>query len=236
MIIPPQLLINRFKSTPGAISVCEAIAIYNLAKEVPEGICVDVGSHYGKAAMAAAIGLHGKRRTLHMIDPIYDLTNREAFKHSVQESPENIPWHYVHEEDFNLKVSENIRIVSAGDVVANLIGDYSEKVLPTFHSIGWCFIESDSHQGGMAMRESKIIEDKVVSGGIVAFHDYKNQFSDPAEAHEYLISTGKFENVVIDWDAIFNYVRENNLEEGNQSWHEKGSEEFPKFVGAVKRK
>ena len=75
-----------------------------------------------------------------------------------------------------------------------------------------------------------------MSGGILAFHDYGNQFTAIARWYDYLVGTGKYEPIAIDWDTIFDYVRDNNLEEGNSSWHERGSEEFPKFVGALKRK
>jgi len=39
----------------------------------------------------------------------------------------------------------------------------------------------------------------------------------------------------IDWDKIVSYVNENNLEEGNTSWHHNELKN-PCFVGAVKRK
>jgi hypothetical protein len=233
MTIPPELLIRRFKPTPGAIGVAEAIAIYNLALMAPSGTRVDVGSHAGKAAMAAACGL--SKGDFYLIDPCYDLLNREAWAHSVQKEPENMPWAYVNEPDFYDKVRENIKIVSAMDVYPKLIGDYSEKVLQEFTNYSYAFIDSDDHCGGMALREVKILEDRVVKGGIVAFHDFLNQFQDPFAAHQYLISTGKYENVPIDWKGIFDYVRTHNLEEGNNSWHERGSNEFPCYVGAVKR-
>ena len=47
---------------------------------------------------------------------------------------------------------------------------------------------------------------------------------------------GEYEPIHIDWNEIFDYARANNLEDGNVSWHEKGSEEFPKFVGALRKK
>lgn len=233
---PPQVLINRFKPTPGAASVAECIAVYNLALQAPsKGIRIDVGSHAGKFAMSAAAAL--STGDLYLLDPCFDLTNIEAWAHSVQKKPENMPWAYVNEKDFKEKIAENIKIVSAMEVKPIFIGDYSEKVLPQFNNYSYVFIDSDTHTGGMALREVNILEDKMIQGGIIAFHDYLNQFSDPAEAHSYLISTGKYENVEIDWSSILNYVKENNLDEGNNSWHNYPDlPHSPNFVGAVRRK
>lgn len=233
---PTPEFIELFKSTPGALSVCESIAIFNLASEVPEGnyICVDVGSNHGKAAMSAAHGLSQVK--LYMVDPVYDPANREAFKHSVQGVPENIPWGYVLEPSFKAKVKLIIKCASDGGMTAKLLGQHSTDALSKFlKPFSWVFLDSDDHQLDLIMSELAIIEDRMVNGGIIAFHDYLNQYSGPAEAHKYLLSTGKYENVDIPWEEIVEYVKDGDMETGNNSWHNQETP-FPCFVGAVRRK
>lgn len=234
MKLPLPSVIELFKQTPGAISVAEMIAIHNLAASAPLGVYMELGSHAGKSSIASSSGF--ERGKLYMVDPIYDLTNLEAWRHSVQGTPENMPWHYVNANDFYKITKEKITYASNSRVTAVLVGDYSEKAITHFEGYGYVFIDSDDHCGGMAIREAQLLENRMVKGGIIAFHDWGNQFQDPKKAHEYLISTGKFENIPINWGEIFDFVREHNLEVGNDSWHEKGSNEFPCYVGAVRRK
>jgi hypothetical protein len=234
MKIPPPSFFEIFKKTPGAIGVAESIAIYNLALEAPEGVRIDLGSHCAKAAMSAASAFDNGK--IYLVDPCYDLNNEEAWAHSVQGTAKNMPWHYFNEKDILDRIKRSISEVSNTRVGAVLIGDYSENVILGFNRYSWAFIDSDSHQDGMALREAKMLEDRMVAGGIIALHDFGNQFSDPKLAHQYLIDTGNFENIPIDWAQIFDYVRENNSENGNNSWHESGSNEFPCYVGAVRRK
>lgn len=231
MTIPTYEFIETFKSTPGAIGVAESIAIFNLALQAPAGIYAELGAHAGKAAMSAAQGL--KKGTFYLVDPIYDMGNEEAWKHTVQGSADKMPWPYAHDKDFCNNI---VKHVSRNGILPVLLGDYSMNAIPKYGPYSWVFVDSDSHQDGLPMLEAKLLEDRMVPGGIIAFHDYNNQFREPKEAAEYLVSTGKYEAIEINWEPIFNFVRNSNAEEGNNSWHDRGSEEFPKFVGAVKRK
>lgn len=220
MIIPNESFLETFKKTPGAISICESVAILNLSIQAPPGVYLDCGSHAGKSAMSAAQGL--QNGTFYLVDPIYDMENKE-----------NKGWPYVNDAAFCDNIIEN---VARNKILPVLIGDNSINVIPKYGPYSWVFIDSDDHQEELVMEEVRLLEDRIVSGGIVAFHDYKNQYIWPAKAHEYLISTGKFENIPIDWERIKDHVRKNNLENGNNSWHREGSNEFPIYVGACKRK
>lgn len=231
MIFPSKEFIEEFKKTPGAISVCEAIAIRWLGSQVVSGVCMDIGSNAGKAAMSAANGI--EVCALHMVDPIYDLTNLEAFEHSVQGSPENVPWGYVNDPYFKEKVAGRIKAVSG--MLPNLIGDFSLSAISKFTDYGYVFVDSDDHQLELVMAEVKLLEDRMIPGGIIAFHDFRNQYHGPYEGYLYLISTGKYEAIDIPWDQIRAYVSENNLEANNNSWHMPG-DALPCFVGAVRRK
>ena len=109
-------------------------------------------------------------------------------------------------------------------------------MIPKFDKYAFVFIDSGTHCDNLAIDESRLLKDKMIPGGIIAYHDFGNQFQKPREAAEYLVSTGEYDWVNIDWNEIFDYVRTNNLEENNNSWHEKGSNEFPCYIGAVRKK
>lgn len=233
MIIPSKEFIQRFKACPGAFSVCESIALINICSQVPEGNFIEAGSNAGKSGMSAAYGL--PKGKFYMIDPIYDLKNYEAWQHTIQGHPDNLAWNYVNDVDFKEKVKDRISFASNSRVEPVLLGSYSEAEIPKYGDYSYAFIDSDNHQRERVFAEVNLLKDIMRQGGIIAFHDFGNQYSSPREAHEYLINTGQYENIKINWEEIFGYVRENNLEEWNNSWHERGSEEFPKFVGAVKK-
>ena len=116
---------------------------------------------------------------------------------------------------------------------ANLI--FLKSILHNFNNISYCFVDSGSHQDGLPMQEVKLLEDKMVQGGIICFHDWDSQFREVKEASDYLVSTGKYDYISIQWNEIIEYVNANNLEEGNISWHHNELKN-PQFVGAVRRK
>jgi predicted O-methyltransferase YrrM len=209
MNYPSKEFIEEFKKTPGALSVCESIAIYNIALQSPEGLYLELGSHKGKSGMSAALGL--KAGLFYLVDPIFEDTTIAS------------------------DVSKLVRGVN-DKVVVVMVNDYSTNIIEKHSNLSYVMIDSGSHQDGLPMQEVKMLEDRVKQNGIIAFHDFRNQFREPAEAAEYLVSTGKYEWVDIDWDAIVNYVKENNLEQGNNSWHIYDDRPFPCFVGAVRRK
>lgn len=234
MIYPSKEFLELFKKTPGAISVSESIAIMNIANEAIDGAYIECGSHAGKSGMSACAGFKNGGE-FNMIDPVYDLTNLEAWKHTIQEHPDNMGWLYFKEDGFYDKVKENILVASHGKVVPVLLGDYSENVIPRYNGIAYCFVDSDNHSHERVYAELDLIKPRMKVGGIIAFHDFGNQYIAPREAHQSLIDSGDYENINIDWESIFNYVRKNDLEKGNDSWHEKGSNEFPCYVGAVRK-
>lgn len=234
MVLPSKEFLELFKKTPGAISVCESIAIMNITNEVIKGTYIECGSHAGKSGMSAAAGLKYKGK-FYMIDPVYDLNNFEAWKHTIQGHPDNMGWLYFKEKLFRNRVYNNIVIASNWKIVPVLIGDYSENVLSKYKDYTYVFIDSDNHSHERVESELELIKPRMKVGGIIAFHDFGNQYIAPREAHAKLIQSGDYENIDIDWNAIFGYVRENNLEEGNDSWHEKGSNEFPCYVGAARK-
>lgn len=210
MITPTPEFWKIFKETNGALSCTEAVAIANIASQAPnnDGWAIELGTHKGKSAMSAMLGLKGCFFML--LDPIFD-DNK------------------VIEEVFN-----NIKDVNK-TINLKFSPILSTDFLPHLAPYSYVFVDSGSHQDGLPMKEVKLLEDNVVQGGIIAFHDWNSQFSEVKEASDYLVGTGKYEYIDINWDKIISYVNENNLEDGNQSWHHNELKN-PCFVGAVKRK
>lgn len=212
MITPSKEFLEVFKKTPGALSVCESIAIMNIASEAPNdymsGIYLEVGSYYGKSGMSAMVGFKTGRFML--VDPIFE------------------------NESLAMEVLGRVFHTNEKIGVGTDKG-YSTDVIPTFNNLSYVFIDSGSHGDGLPMQEVRILEDRIVPNGIIAFHDYQSQFVEVEQAYNYLLSTGKYEPIPIDWNSIIEYVRENNLEQGNNTWHHTEME-FPCFVGAVRRK
>jgi hypothetical protein len=115
------------------------------------------------------------------------------------------------------------------------IPKYSTEVIGWYEELAYVMVDSGSHGDGLPMQEVKMLEDRIISGGVILFHDFRSQFSEVEQAYDYLLSTGKYEEIIIDWNPINQYVIEKNLEEGNQTWHHTELES-PNFLGALKRK
>lgn len=210
MITPTPEFWKKFKETNGALSCTEAVAIMNLAAEAPktDGWAIELGTFNGKSAMSAMVGL--SECFFMLLDPIFDDNKVIA-------------------EVFN-----NIKDVNT-TVTLKFSPIYSTDFLPHLAPYSYVFVDSGSHQDGLPMQEVKLLEDNVLQGGIIAFHDWDSQFTEVKEASDYLVGTGKYEYININWDEIISYVNDNNLEDNNTSWHHNELKN-PCFVGAVRRK
>lgn len=217
MITPTPEFWKIFKETNGALSCTEAVAIMNIAAQAPEGRYIELGTYEGKSAMSAALTL--KHGVFLLVDPEFTLDNFSDIIHTVSR-------------------------VSTNELKVDTVTGFSTEVIPIIDKIpenkygkkySYVFVDSGSHQDGLPMQEVKLLEDRMIQGGIIAFHDWDSQFKEVKEASDYLVGTGKYEYIPINWDEIIAYVNENNLEEGNESWHHNELQN-PCFVGAVKRK
>lgn len=207
--IPVHSFIEKFKATEGALSVCESIAIYNIAKQAPEGLFAEYGTFRGKSAMSALLGL--PKGVFRLYEPEFDVS--------------------IKTDD----VSQTLRSFESKVHAIHYLPNYSIESISLYSDYSYVFIDSGSHQDGLPMQEVKLLEDRIVQGGIIAFHDFRSQFVEVEQAYNYLLGTGKYEEIKIYWNAIVNYVRENDLEKGNNSWHHTEMD-FPCFIGAVRRK
>lgn len=210
MIVPNEEFWKIFKETDGALSCTEAIAIMNIAAQCKEGLFVEYGTFMGKSALSALIGL--PRGLFYLYEPDFDTgkINKEEVRETLMPFAKHINHLY-------------------------LCSEYSINVITEYNDYSYAFIDSGSHQDGLPMQEVKLLEDRMVEGGIIAFHDWNSQFREVKEASDYLVNTGKYEYIPINWDEIIEYVNDNNLEANNLSWHHRELKN-PCFVGAVKRK
>lgn len=207
MIYPPPSIIDKIKATNGALSVCESIAIINLASQAPQGLYLELGVWHGKSAMSAAFAL--QKGTFILVDPIFE------------------------DDKIADLVINNVSEVNNKHTYA-ISPRLSFSVIPQHRDYTYVMVDSGSHQDGLPMQEVKLLEDKIAKGGIVVFHDWNSQFKEVKEAADYLVNTGKYEYMPIDWDSIIKYVNINNLEANNDSWHH-NELPFPCFIGALKR-
>jgi hypothetical protein len=216
MITPTKEFWNIFKNTEGALSCAEAVAIMQIASLAPEGTYMTMGSHKGKDSLAAATVL--KKGIYYLIDPIYEVP---PINGGIGRTVEELV--------FNANSEWGISVVA--------IKGISLENISRFSPYSYVFSDAGSHSDDLPMQEVKLLEDNMIRGGIIAFHDVFSQFIKQTEAYEYLLSTGKYEKIEINWPEIFDYVKEHDLEKDNVSWHQYPDLGHPpNFVGALKRK
>ena len=234
MNLPTETTLRLFSKTNGAISLSEGCAIHHLASLAPEGCAVELGAHAGKAATMAAAGFQ-TNRDFYLVDPCFDVTNREAWAHSCQGTPENA-WGYAHDPGFNGSVVNRIFEASRGHVEALLRGDYSVHAIPLIQGpISYAMIDSNEHTLELCRDEQNLLREKMAIGGLLLYHDFRSQFLGVEQAYREMLQGGMYEEVGIDWPAINQFVKDSGFKEGdNISWHHREME-FPNFLGALKR-
>lgn len=209
MITPPIELLKIFKETNGAMSVTEAVALYGVILEAPRGVYCELGVHKGKSATIMVAAMRGKEVVL--VEP--EFTDEKWLSETIA----------------------TIQRAAKEPLLILPLADYSTNVLPDMAELAYCMVDSGSHQDGLPMQEVKMLEDKMIDGGVIAFHDWNSQFQEVKEAADYLVKTGKYEYIEIPWQEIVAYINENSLEEGNLSWHHTELKN-PSFLAAVKKK
>lgn len=215
---PPVEFWKHFKQAKGAMSASEAIFMYNACLQVPDnGILVEAGTAYGKSALVSLMAWVNKgEKKFWLLEP--------EFK--------NI--------DFLKEAASNIKKFKqefGGDTICLYTPEYSFDFFRENSEYGFLFWDSGSHGSELVSVEKPLIENGMVSGGVLVMHDVFSQFIACTEAYNSLLSSGNYEQIHYDWGEINSYVLQNGLEDGNNSWHQYPELPHPpNFIGALKRK
>ena len=203
--------LSLFKSTPGAMSFCEGLALSRLAYESGgfrnEGIYIESGSHSGKSTVAIASALY-EECELHMIDPDFKRPPSDILGDLKSASEATFIFH----------------IAPSVEALPRIAGELS-----------FVFLDSGDHSYELCRAECNIVALRIVKGGIIAFHDLDSQFKGVRQCYDELLATGAFEEVVIPWKDIEAEVVAGNLEAGNDTYHHTELAN-PMFLGALRRK
>ena len=202
--------LSLFKSTPGAMSVCEGLALSRLAYESGgfrnEGIYIESGSHSGKSTVAIASALY-EECELHMIDPDFKRPPSDILGDLKSASESTFIFH----------------IAPSVEALPRISGDFA-----------FVFLDSGDHSYELCRAECNIVAPRMVKGGIIAFHDLNSQFKGVRQCYDELLATGEFEEVKIPWDDILKEVILGRLEDGNQTYHHTELAN-PMFLGALRK-
>lgn len=213
MITPTPEFWKVFKETPGALSCAEALALYNICLDAPRGCWMELGTHKGKSTSVIVFAAK-EETTLILVEPEFS------------------------DPKWEKNVMDTVLSVNESKITIGCVADYSTNILPkhTF-DISLLFVDSGDHGEEIVQEEKNLYQDKIAKGGIIVFHDYNSQFTAVTRCYDELVANGRYEPILINWDEIFQYAKENNLEEGNNSWHLYPELPHPpNFVGALKRK
>jgi predicted O-methyltransferase YrrM len=202
--------LSLFKSTPGAMSVCEGLALSRLAYESGglrnEGIYIESGSHSGKSTVAIASALH-RGCELHMIDPDFKRPTSDILNDLKSASEATFIFH----------------IAPSVEALPRIAGELS-----------FVFLDSGDHSYELCRAECYIVALRIVKGGIIALHDLDSQFKGVRQCYDELLATGEFEEIKIPWDDILKEVILGRLEDGNQTYHHTELAN-PMFLGALRK-
>ena len=158
-----------YLSIDGWLTVDEAIALYELARSVPdrEPVVVEIGSWQGKSSVVLGIGLKSKQgATLYCVDP-FDASGDGSSEKDYQKRRGELVG-FLRE-----RFLSNLQQTGVREMVKVLQG-YSHEVVEGFdQSIDLLFIDGD-HDYESVLRDFRDWTPMVAEGGVLCMHDVGN--------------------------------------------------------------
>lgn len=177
-----KLINNVFRSVEGPLEAIEGQFLYDLAKEVKEGVIVEIGAAHGKSAISLALGSKaGHNLPVYSVDPRtgqpYTVDSDWIKNRSVESDGTPETRSYTGQGTGNLQFYDNIKKWCVDDIIIP-IANYSELAykngldgqewnLP----IGLLWIDGD-HRYNYVKLDIELWAKHVISGGKILFHDY----------------------------------------------------------------
>ncbi len=209
-----EKIIPWVRSVAGAVCITEMFALYCAIRKhlkAEEAVAIDLGAHFGKSSCVALTALSDMERKdrFYMIDPLYDL----------KKYPQ-VDLGYNYGPNFLERAVENATMFS--DLDASLVAATSEDFFNSCtDSLSYAFVDSGNHET-FIMYEAEQLEKRIIEGGLIVFHDYMNQYTqpryNPSTAYNYLISTEKFKEIDLEPDFALKIAALKGWEEGNITW------------------
>lgn len=157
----------------GWLSNDEAIVLRELAKNSKKGAIVEIGSWKGLSTTAIAKGSQeGLGNKVYSVDP-----HKGSPEHKVMFKEVNTYEAFM----------QNITKEGVKDLITPFVMTSEEAAGFITEPISFIFIDGD-HSAEMVQLDFDLWHDKVIKGGIIAFHD--NNFPGPAKLIEYLNKNG----------------------------------------------
>lgn len=174
-----EIVNNICECVGGPISEKEALFLYELAKEVKDGVIVEIGAAQGRSTICLAMGSKtGNNVKVYSIDPhaggMY--TPDPTMGDVMTDGTPDIKY-YIEQGKCSKPFFDNIRKWDVEDIVVPII-DYSE--LAYFHGlnghewnldIGLLWIDGD-HRLNYVKKDIELFGKWVMGGGKILFHDY----------------------------------------------------------------
>jgi hypothetical protein len=213
--------------------------VLNELRSVGHLWAIDLGAHAGKSSMMASSAMSdiGRDDLFCMVDLIYNLNNPawwdtyqgNAAKRDGNDVKHHIPWPIAKDPLLFLNIIGWHNSVS--DLSVQLFGHSSLQFLEKHKGpFSYAFVDTDDHQEELVMNEAHALEDKMAKGALIIFHDYGN-YRGPLLAGEHLVSTGKYEEIKVDWSIADKLVEKHDLDKGNDSW----AGPHHKYLGCFRR-
>lgn len=180
--IVTELIKDVFRSVDGPLTEVEGQFLYDLAKEVKDGVIVEIGAAHGKSTICLALGSKAGHNV-----PVYSVDPHTGQPYTIDSdwikyrSPKSIgapeAKYYTGQCTDNPQFYDNIKKWHVDDIVIPIC-DYSELAYKSGldshewnKDIGLLWIDAD-HRYNYVKLDIELWVKHVISGGKIVFHDY----------------------------------------------------------------